>query len=138
MKQSHGIHSSRHQTRLFKQGVAFLPLLMTLSGQSGAQELPSLWGYGTRLCEDFHKAQMEADQGIDQGILEYRRYQDWLQGFLSGLNLATGQDLLRGGEMAVLLRWVERQCDDKPEKSLLTATREALKALSGMPARPMP
>ncbi|CAK0780484.1 exported hypothetical protein [Gammaproteobacteria bacterium] len=113
---------------------ALLPVLL-FSSHLWAQDLPPLWGYGSRLCEDFHHARTEADQGVDRGILEYRRYQDWLQGFLSGLNLATGQDLLRGGEIAALWRGIARQCEDKPDRSLVTATREALRAFSAIPAR---
>ena len=95
-----------------------------------ADEKPALFGYGVKSCDDFIKAWDEREKGIDQGIAEYRRYEDWLAGFVSGLNLATGQDVLRGAQIEGAMRRAQVHCDNKRKDDFFTATMDLVKMLS--------
>ena len=107
-------------------------LWAAIAGQSPvwADEKPALLGYGMKSCDDFITAWNEREQGVDRGIGEYRRYQDWLAGFVSGLNLATGQDVLRGADSAGALRRIQVHCSNKRKDDFFTAVMDLVKLLS--------
>ena len=71
-----------------------------------------LWGYGVRTCAEF----LRADDA------ELRRYEDWLTGFLSGLNLATGEDVLRGADLDAALAANGDFCATRPTSDFFNAT----------------
>ena len=111
-------------------GAIFLATGILLPAVGWADEKPALFGYGVRSCDDFIKAWDERAEGIDQGIAEYRRYEDWLAGFVSGLNLATGQDVLRGAQIEGAMRRAQVHCDNKRKDDFFTATMDLVKMLS--------
>lgn len=97
-----------------------------------AGKLPPLWGYGVKTCDDFLGAARGSEQGAEPQIAEYRRYQDWLTGFLSGLNLATGQDVLKGADIEGSLRRIRAHCGGHPKDDFFTATMDLVRMLSGL------
>jgi hypothetical protein len=109
---------------------ALLVLTLSLSGVSQAQTAPPLWGYGVKSCDDFELAWAGTEQGQEAAIAEYRRYQDWLAGLVSGLNLATGRDVLAGVEIEGALRRIHLHCQDHRKDDFFTAAMALVRQLS--------
>ena len=109
-----------------------LPALLCLLFSTGMQagEMPPLWGYGVKSCDDYAAAWSGREEGVDTWIGEYRRYEDWLTGFVSGMNLATGQDVLVGVEIESAMRRVHLYCDEHRKEDFFTATMDLVRLLS--------
>jgi hypothetical protein len=88
-----------------------------------------LWGYGVRSCADYLRA-YEAEQAGD--ALEYQRYEDWLTGFVSGLNLATGEDVLRGSGIESAMRRTRDHCQGHQDDDFFNATMDFVRTLSSL------
>lgn len=93
-----------------------------------AEKMPPLWGYGIKTCDQFVKA-MEGDA---DGRGESRRYEDWLTGFVSGLNLATGKDVLKGADIESAMRRIRAHCGGNGRDDFFTATMDLVRMLSGL------
>jgi hypothetical protein len=96
----------------------------------GAEDAGGLIGMGVRSCDDLGLAEVSAGRGDDQGVLTLRRYDDWAAGFVSGLSLAAGRDLLRNVPFGGLMRRVGAHCADHPRDDVLTAISAVLKDLN--------
>lgn len=96
----------------------------------GADKLPPLWGYGVKSCSDYLGAAKGWEAGIELQIAEYRRYEDWLTGFVSGLNLATGQDVLKGAEIEAAMRRTRAYCEGNRRSDFFNATMDFVRMLS--------
>jgi len=90
---------------------------------------PSLWGYGVRSCTDYEQASAAADAGDPA---EYQRYQDWVTGFISGLNLALDEDVLSGSGIETLMRRTLSHCKAHPTDDFFTASMELVRLLSSL------
>jgi len=90
---------------------------------------PSLWGYGVRSCTDYEQASAAADAGEPA---EYQRYQDWVTGFISGLNLALDEDVLSGSGIETLMRRTLSHCKAHPTDDFFTASMELVRLLSSL------
>ncbi len=90
---------------------------------------PRLWGYGVRSCSDYEQASAAADAG---NPAEYQRYQDWITGFVSGLNLALDEDVLSGSGIETLMRRTLSHCKAYPSEDLFTATMNLVRLLSSL------
>lgn len=90
---------------------------------------PSLWGYGVRSCTDYEQASAAADAGEPA---EYQRYQDWVTGFISGLNLALDEDVLSGSGIETLMRRTLSHCKAHPQDDFFTASMELVRLLSSL------
>lgn len=112
-------------------GLAML-MAVSLSQAVWADKLPPLWGYGVKSCADFVAARKGQEQGVDAAMAEYRRYEDWLTGFVSGLNLATGQDVLRGAAIDGALRRIYVHCRDHVTDDFFTSTMDLVRMLSSL------
>jgi hypothetical protein len=99
---------------------------------AGAEKLPPVWGYGIQSCQAFVAAADGRDQGVDLQNWEYRRYQDWLTGFVTGLNLATGQDVLVGVGVDSALKRIQAHCLGNGKEDFLTAAMDLVRMLSGL------
>jgi hypothetical protein len=106
-------------------------LLIALAGPS-VQAAPPLWGLGVKGCESFLATAKGWDQGVDNDIAEYSRYQDWLSGFVSALNLATGDDVLRGAGIDGAMRQVRAYCSSHREADFFNATMGFVRSLSAL------
>lgn len=104
-------------------------LLVALSATS-VQAAPPLWGLGVKGCESFLATAKGWDQGVENDIAEYSRYQDWLSGFVSALNLATGDDVLRGAGIDGAMRQVRDYCSSHREADFFNATMGFVRSLS--------
>ena len=93
-----------------------------------AEKMPPIWGFGVKTCDQYLKA-AEADP---DGRGEMRRYEDWLTGFVSGLNLATGQDVLKGADIESAMRRIRAHCGGNRKDDFFTATMDLVRMLSGL------
>jgi len=103
--------------------IIWIMLIFWLPVQAADQ--PQLWGYGVKGCRDYMAAWQERDSGG-----EFLRYQDWLTGLVSGLSLATGQDVIQGLEIPVAMRRIELACEEKPEQDFFNASMDLIRLLS--------
>ncbi|MGD9298720.1 MAG: hypothetical protein PVG09_03355, partial [Thiohalocapsa sp.] len=94
---------------------------------TGAAE-QTLWGYGVRSCPQYLAAVAAADAG---DAAELQRYEDWLTGFVSALNLALGEDVLRGSDLTDALRETRRYCREHDDADFFNAAMDHVRALSG-------
>jgi hypothetical protein len=107
-------------------------MLVFALAASSAQAAPPLWGLGVKGCEAFLATAKGWDQGVDSDIAEYGRYQDWLSGFVSALNLATGEDVLRGAGIDGAMRQVRTYCSAHREADFFNATMGFVRSLSSL------
>ena len=107
-------------------------LLMGTAGIARAEKLPPLWGYGIKSCTDLLSVAEGKENGVDGMALEYGRYEDWLTGFISGLNLSTGKDVLRGADIETALRRIRAYCGGHRKEDVFTATMDLVRMLSGL------
>jgi hypothetical protein len=92
-----------------------------------------LLGYGVRSCEDYQKAHAGWEKNDAKAVLEYFHYQDWLAGFISGLNYASGDDQLRGVGIPGVMRRNLIHCEERPGDDFFTATMVLLRGLKELP-----
>ena len=93
-----------------------------------AAEQP-LWGYGVRGCDAYLAAVTDADAG---DAAELQRYEDWLTGFVSALNLALGEDVLRGSGLDAAMRGTRDYCRENGGKDFFNAAMDHLRGLSSL------
>ncbi len=115
----------RNPPRLLR-GAALGALLwpQTWAGTLVAAE-QTLWGYGVRGCPDYVAAVAAADAGA---AAELQRYEDWLTGFVSALNLALGEDVLRDSGPAAALRGARDYCRQHDNADFFNAAMDQLQA----------
>ena len=90
-----------------------------------AADEPQLWGYGVKGCDEYLAAWQTRDCGS-----EFIRYQDWFTGLVSGLSLATGQDVIQGVEIPAAMRRIQLACDEKPKQDFFNASMSLIRLLS--------
>ena len=106
------------------------PVLAARPKTAAPVDAPPLWGLGVKGCDAFLATAKGWDQGVDADIAEYSRYQDWISGFISGLNLATGDDVLRGAGIDGAMRQVRAYCTSRREADFFNATMGFVRSLS--------
>ena len=110
-------------TTLLALGLILLPL-----GAPRTAEGPILWGYGVKGCRDFlNVAPAPGAEAI--GNDELLRYREWLAGLVSGLNLATGLDVLKGAELDAALTRIRIHCESHPQDDFFNASLALLRSL---------
>lgn len=102
----------------------WLPLAAT-EGDS-----PQLWGYGVKGCGDYIAAWERREQGDAEAAVDYLLYREWLAGLVSGLSLATGQDVLVGVEIEPALRRIKLHCEEHREDDFFNASMALVRLLS--------
>jgi hypothetical protein len=106
--------------------------LMLLAFSARAEKLPPIWGYGVKGCDQFLAAAEGNEKGTDQMPVEYGRYEDWLTGLISGLNLATGKDVLRGADIKTALQRIRAYCGGHRNEDFFSATMDLVRMLSAL------
>lgn len=110
-------------------GIAAL-LFASLAAPSGAAQTPTLWGYGVKPCSAFIASAPPPGVAADLGDSDYQRFREWLAGLVSGINLATGSDVLAGAELDAALGRVRDLCTERPNDDFFTASLALIKSLS--------
>jgi len=103
-------------------------MLALSAGVARAEKMPPLWGYGVKTCTQY----LRAAEGGEVTLAEYGRYEDWLTGFISGLNLATGNDVLKGADIDSAMRRIRAHCGGNKKDDFFTATMDLVRMLSGL------
>ena len=111
-------------------GGAALAVAVGWGHWAAAADAGGLIGVGVKSCDDLSVAEVSAKRGDDLGVLAVRRYEDWAAGFVSGLNLAAGRDLLRNVPFSGFMRRVAQHCADHPRDDVFTAVNAVLKQLN--------
>ena len=115
-----------------RHGLLVLVLLLFASPGLRADKMPPLWGYGVKTCSAFlAAAEAQGAQAEGPGA-EYRRYEDWLSGFVSGLNLATGKDVLVGADIGSAMGRIRAWCGGHKKEDFFTGTMDLVRMLSGL------
>ena len=93
------------------------------------EAVPALLGYGMKSCGAFVAAAPRA--GTPDGVAdeEYLRYREWLSGFVTGLNLATGRDVLQGAEIDAALIRIRASCQDHPGDDFFNSSLRLVRSL---------
>jgi len=123
--QIHSSLSAHRKTLLIAAAVG----LTAAGGSALAGDSPTLWGYGVKPCSAFLATAPAAGVPAELGDADYLRYREWLAGLVSGLNLATGADVLNGAELDAALTRVRAQCKDHPSDDFFNARLTLIKSL---------
>lgn len=97
--------------------------------QSLPVSVPALWGYGVKSCSAFLSVAPGADAPPLLADQEYLRYREWLAGLVTGLNLATGRDVLLGAELDAALLRIRASCQSQPEDDFFNASLRLVRSL---------
>ncbi len=108
--------------------LVLLPLLLAPFPVK-AEKLPPIWGYGVKTCAAFNTAVKGRDAGQDLQDLEYVRYKDWLTGFVTGLNLSLGKDVLVGADIDGALNRIAAWCKGHEKEDFFTASMDLVRML---------
>jgi hypothetical protein len=109
-------------------GRAALALALGLT-TVGATAGPTIWGYGVKSCRDFLAAAPGENAPSVVGSDEYLRYREWLGGLITGLNLATADDVLRGAELDAALNSIRARCRARPGDDFFSASMNLVRSL---------
>ncbi len=110
-------------------------LLCALAGAAGplsqtrADDAPVLWASGVKPCSDF-LAIAPPDVTVQAiGGESYRHYREWLAGLVTGLNLATGRDVLKGADLDAAMIRIRANCERNPREDFFNASMRLFNAL---------
>lgn len=91
---------------------------------------PMLHGHGAKTCVEYLDTWRRWESGQDTGIYDYFGYQQWMAGLVTGLSLATGEDVLRGADVEGMMRRVKLGCEDDRKQDVFEAATAYLRELS--------
>jgi len=106
--------------RRYFLALLFLPQVMPTLHAAGGP--PTLWGSGVESCAAFVEA-------WDHSRETARPYRNWFAGFISGLNLATGEDVLRGLSLEAAMPRIHIHCDDHRSEDFFNASMAVIRVL---------
>ena len=99
------------------------------AGTEVATTVPALWGYGVKPCSAFLATAPRDAMSTPIADEDYRRYREWLAGLVTGLNLATGRDVLRDAELDAAMLRIRAICKDHPEDDFFNASLRLVRSL---------
>ncbi len=109
---------------------AILLILAVLSTSVQAESItPKIWGYGIKSCSSYIEAYKAKESGKQEQVWEYFRYRDWMTGFISGLTMATGIDVMQGVEPKNAMRRIKLMCEEDLGKDFFTTTMEFVRVI---------
>jgi len=92
---------------------------------------PQLYGYGLKTCDHYRTTFLIAQQTPKIQNSDLMAYQNWLDGFISALNLATGRAVLVNMEWSEVSKKLALQCEDKRFPEFIDAVRSLIRLNSG-------
>lgn len=109
---------------------AILFILAVLSTSAHAESVaPKVWGYGIKSCTSYVEAYKAKETGKQEQVWEYFRYRDWFTGFVSGLTMATGIDVIQGVDPKSAMRRINLICEEDLDNDFFTATMEFIRVI---------
>ncbi len=120
-----------HTTRKIVLAAACLMTLVPALAVQSAEnsEKPLVWGYGVKACSAYLYTYQGFEKGDARQSIEYYHYRDWLAGMVTGLSLATGEDVMYGAELDGAMRRLNILCDEHPKDDFFDASMEYLDML---------
>lgn len=106
-----------------------LALCLAAPASAGEQTAPALWGYGVRTCSAFLASLPGDAMPTALADEDYLRHREWLAGFVSGLNLATGRDVLRSAELDAAMTRIAALCKENPGDDFFNASLRLVRSL---------
>jgi hypothetical protein len=104
-----------------------LPLLAATSVAPGT---PKVWGYGVKSCADFVTTSNGFESGNRKEVAEYLSYREWFSGLVTGLSLATNNNVLEGADIKGAMRRLRQHCEERPGDDFFQASSTYLRLLS--------
>lgn len=116
-------------------GRVIIVLMFLFLGCNGVAQAgsPVLHGYGGQECGRFLETRSQAEQGVARAVFDELAYSQWLAGLVSGLSLASGEDVLHGADVEGLMRRVQRHCEDDLSLNVMDAALAHIRDLSKLP-----
>ena len=109
----------------------FMAVLAPAWSAPPAPSAPTLWGYGVKSCSDFLTTAPGAGTPAAVASDEYLRYREWLAGLVTGINLTTASDVLRGAELDAAMGRIQRHCQAHPRDDFFNAAMALIRSLRG-------
>jgi len=116
-----------HRLLSLRNGLLLIIFLLPMTSVNA--EKPQLLGYGTKMCDLYVIVYEGWDMGLEEQIEEYLHFRDWLTGFVSGLSLSMGSDVLRGVAVQGAMRRIQLHCEEHPTEDFFTAAFTLIKTL---------
>ena len=107
-------------------------LLLLTPIQAGAASA-KLLGYGARSCDEYVIAWKGWERGEQESVNEYLMYRSWLEGFVSGMSFAAGEDMLHGVAIDSAMNRTRVFCEGNPDADFFNGASDLLKMLSRLP-----
>jgi len=118
------------------RGLRGLVLSLLVTNPAWGAEAPALWGYGVKTCADFVAVAPAPSAATDLGGEGFLRYREWLAGLVTGLNLATGRDVLAGAELDAALARIRVHCVGAPKDDFFNASLALFRSIGLGQAKP--
>ncbi|QGU33717.1 hypothetical protein [Thermochromatium tepidum] len=105
---------------------------------------PALWGQGVKSCAAYLASLPGPGTPVEIASEEYRLYRQWLAGLVTGLNLAVGHDVLKGGELDAAMLRIGSLCEKQPQEDFFNTSLRLIRSLgqlqgeSGPPRESIP
>lgn len=90
-------------------------------------------GYGVKSCQEFLTTQQHLQTDNIDSVVDELRYRSWLMGFVSGINLATDDDVLRGIDTDAAMRRIIVHCQKNSQLTMMQATMKYIQELQSIP-----
>lgn len=111
-------------------GLAWMLGWPVLAGAQGEPAIvPALWGQGVKSCADYLASQPGPGTPAEIASEEYRLYRQWLAGLVTGLNLAVGRDVLKGGELDAAMLRIGALCKKQPQEDFFNTSLRLIRSL---------
>ena len=110
--------------------LAWILILTLILPAWAADSPPRVRGVGMKECAEFRWAWQTRNGQEADAAAEYQRYRSWLEGFVTGLDLATDMDVLVGVRVDQALSRIAAWCQAHPREDFLAGTRDLIKVLS--------
>jgi hypothetical protein len=107
-----------------------LPILLAivLSAVEAANAGSTIVGAGSQTCSAWTNRSKNA---VVKGSFE-----NWLVGFISGLNVSGARDMIGGGDFDAIIQWMDKRCLETPVERIGIAALDLGMELARKAARP--
>ncbi len=97
---------------------------------------PKVWGYGIKSCADFVTVSKGFESGSMREVAVYLQYREWFSGLVTGLSLATANNVLEGADIKAAMHRLRLHCEEHPQDDFFQAATAYLRLLSSPDDRP--
>ena len=107
-------------------------MAVSLSGAAGAADADGGWSVvGIISCakylDKYSRSTLEGESGFN-GPNEFLGYSGWINGFVSGYNIAADTDITKGMTRNDVRRWIASWCRDNGSRDVFVALIEFIRS----------